>query len=172
MKAVIVGNSGSGKTWLAGQLGRRLGTEIIHFDDLFWEPGGFDKKRTPDEVSRLVDLSMQTDSWLAEGVFGDLAERYIPVADCLIWLDIEWPVCERRLRTRGSESKAHMGRSQTEAGLDKLIDWASNYRTRAGACSFAVHEQLFNGFQKTRHRLRNEQEVAELLRAPFLGQAA
>lgn len=49
MKIVIIGNSGSGKTWLAKKLATNT-TEIIHLDDLFWLPGGFDRKRSKEEV--------------------------------------------------------------------------------------------------------------------------
>ena len=45
MRTVILGNSGSGKTWLARKLTGCFSIPIIHFDDIFWEPGGFDKPR-------------------------------------------------------------------------------------------------------------------------------
>ena len=57
MKTIIIGNGGSGKTWLARRLVAGGDTPIIHLDDLFWEPGGFDKKRGADEVDRLIEES-------------------------------------------------------------------------------------------------------------------
>lgn len=44
MKIVIIGNSGGGKTWLANNLSSIYSAPIIHFNEIFWEPGGFDKK--------------------------------------------------------------------------------------------------------------------------------
>ena len=117
MKTIIIGNAGSGKTWLATRLAAGGGTPIVHLDDLFWEPCGFDKKRSPEEVDRLIEKSKRAPSWIIEGVFGELAERYFSAAEQLIWLDIEWAVCKSRLLARGSESKRHLGREQSEEYL-------------------------------------------------------
>lgn len=89
MKTIIIGNGGSGKTWLARRLAAGAHTPIVHLDDLFWEPGGFDNKRYPEEVDRLIEKSKHTASWIVEGVFGELAERYFTDAELLIWIDIE-----------------------------------------------------------------------------------
>ena len=43
-RILIIGNSGSGKSWLASQLSEKLQYKTIHFDKHFWEPGGFNKK--------------------------------------------------------------------------------------------------------------------------------
>jgi adenylate kinase family enzyme len=45
MRIIIIGNSGSGKTWLARQLAEDAPCPVIHLDDIFWEPGGFDKPK-------------------------------------------------------------------------------------------------------------------------------
>ena len=50
MKVVIIGNSGSGKTWLARQLAGNASVPLIHLDEIFWEPGGFDKKSRDDLI--------------------------------------------------------------------------------------------------------------------------
>jgi len=36
MKAIIIGNSGSGKTWLAAQLAVHCGAPVAHLDEIFW----------------------------------------------------------------------------------------------------------------------------------------
>ena len=92
MKTVIIGNSGSGKTWLAKKFAA-TGAPVIHLDNLFWLPGGFDKKRSKNEVDQLIDQSKKHDRWIVEGVFGELAEQYFDEADILIWLDIPWGLC-------------------------------------------------------------------------------
>lgn len=50
MKVVIIGNSGSGKTWLARKLAGNASVPLIHLDEIFWEPGGFDKKSRDDLI--------------------------------------------------------------------------------------------------------------------------
>ena len=71
MKVVIIGTSGSGKTWLATRLAACDSATVIHLDHLFWEPGGFDKKRSSDEVTSLIEKSKNAPSWVVEGVFGE-----------------------------------------------------------------------------------------------------
>lgn len=122
MRIVVVGNSGSGKTWLATSLAASTMVPVIHLDDLFWEPGGFDKKREQVVVMRLVEEYQSGDSWIVEGVFGELATIFADVADLFIWLDIDWSTCKTRLERRGSQSKKHMSREQSETGLKKLLD--------------------------------------------------
>lgn len=163
MKIIVIGNSGSGKTWLAKKLVAYSPAVLIHLDHFFWEPGGFDKKRNINEIRSLIESSKIASSWIAEGVFGDLAEKYIIDADMLIWLDLEWSVCQRRLRLRGSESKAHMNREQSAAELEKLIGWASDYDARGGMCSYQGHLKLFEQFHGVRIRLQSEAAVSEFI---------
>jgi adenylate kinase family enzyme len=159
MRAIIVGNSGSGKTWLATRLAMGSGAPVFHLDDLYWEPGGFDRKRSAEEVDRLIVTSKSAAAWLVEGVFGELAERYFDDAELLIWLDIPWDICKARLLARGSESKRHLGREQSELGLKKLIEWASRYYDRDDLRSFAGHRSLLEKFPGRTVRLTSEEAV-------------
>lgn len=45
-KILIIGNSGSGKSWLSEQLSRKLELEEINLDSMVWEPGGYNRKRS------------------------------------------------------------------------------------------------------------------------------
>jgi adenylate kinase family enzyme len=163
MKTVIIGNSGSGKTWLATRLAASGSVPVVHLDALFWQPGGFDRKRSPPEIATLVERAREAPGWVVEGVFGELAAPFLEDADALLWLDLEWALCDARLRRRGSESKAHMDRAQSEAGLAKLLEWASAYGSRGDARSFAGHRALFERFGGLKARLQGEAEVSALL---------
>jgi adenylate kinase family enzyme len=156
MKAVIIGNSGSGKTSLANRLATHGEVSVIHLDELFWQPGGFDTKREAAEVASLIASARETSGWVVEGVFGELAAPFLPDAQILIWLDLDWAICEQRLRLRGSKSKAHMARPQSEAGLAKLLEWASTYQSRDDARSFSGHLALFNAFKGRKARIDTE----------------
>jgi adenylate kinase family enzyme len=87
-KTNLIGNAGSGKTWPARRLAAATRTPIVHLDDLFWQPGGFDIKRHQEEADRLIEESKHDVSRVVEGVFGELAERYFDEAYLLIWLNI------------------------------------------------------------------------------------
>ena len=163
VKAVILGNSGSGKTWLSESLTRRRPTRIVHLDNIFWQPGGFDIKRPNQEVVTLIESHLHQQEWIAEGVFGRLAEPFLQVAEELVWLDTPWEVCEERLRRRGSESKHHMDRQQSSVALVKLLTWASEYYSRTGDCSFAGHMDLYERFSRSKHRLVTAEDVVQYL---------
>lgn len=159
MRAVIIGNSGSGKTWLAAKMAKTDRISVIHLDELFWEPGGFDMKRPKETVLRLVEKSKADHSWIVEGVFGELAELYLDQADFLVWLDIGWDICRKRLLERGSESKKHMAREQSAEGLKKLIDWASRYYDRRDLRSYTGHKELFECFGGRKLRVQTEEQI-------------
>lgn len=163
MRTVVIGNSGSGKSWLAKRLGERTSTQTIHLDEIFWLPGGFNEKRSPSEVQNLVDSKKVETDWIVEGVFGDLASQFLSSAQNLIWLDFPWNVCKQRLEGRGSESKAHMGRVQSEQGFRELIRWAEGYYFRSGSCSRTTHLGLFESFTGERILLATEVQVQEFL---------
>jgi len=165
MKTIIIGNGGSGKTWLAGELATTADTEVIHLDNLFWLPGGFNKKRNIEEVTLLIVQSKYHNNWIVEGVFGELAVQYFDVAEILIWVNMPWELCRFRLNKRGSESKRHMDRVQSEKGLQKLLVWASHYHDRTDLRSHTGHQALFNSFQGRKIELKSEDEVNQHLKS-------
>lgn len=165
MNIVIIGNSGSGKTWLAEQLRSRIDTSVVHLDDLFWEPGGFDKKRRRESIEYLIRKSQESTPWIAEGVFGELALYYSDTADLLVWLDLSWSVCKRRLMCRGSESKKQHHRLQSEKGLAELLQWASQYTQREDLRSYQGHKEIFVKFAGNKVWLKSENDVDSFVAA-------
>ena len=163
MRTVIIGNSGSGKTWLAIRIGERVSTQVTHLDDIFWLPGGFNEKRSPSEVQNLVNARKADSDWIVEGIYGELANQFLSFATTLVWLDLPWQVCKQRLEARGSESKAHMGREQSKQGVRELIQWAEAYYSRPGSCCHAAHLGLFESFTGQRFRFSSEIQVLEYL---------
>lgn len=164
-KVLIIGNSGSGKSWLSARLAKQLNAKEVNLDSIFWEPGGFNKKRSPEDVaSRLGELCSEP-AWVVEGVFGALAEKLNPAADTLIFLDIAWDVCERSLLLRGSESSRQLDPAAAEKNFKELLRWAAKYKIRASKSSFRFHAQLFEQFTGDKFRFTNREEVNDFAAA-------
>lgn len=162
-RIVIIGNSGSGKTYLAQTLSHCFRLEIIHLDKLFWEPGGFNKKRPSDVVYAEIATLAQGQSWVVEGVFGELAQEFCPKADCLIWLDVDWTTCSTSLLNRGSESSQQLDARLAEENFTKLLRWASDYWQRQDLRSHPGHASLFDQFYGQKIRLRTRDEVNDFI---------
>ena len=103
-KILIIGNSGSGKSWLGKRLATVCNVPYVALDRLFWEPGGYNVKRCKTLVAQDLTQLQGTDTWLIEGVFGQMAEDMLPYADTLFFLDLPWEECRSNLLARGSES--------------------------------------------------------------------
>lgn len=165
-KTVIVGNSGSGKSWLAGRLAEGLGTVAIDLDVIHWVPGGYNARRDPDLAKSMVRNQASKDCWIIEGVYGWLAYEALPFASAFIWLDLPEAECVENIRERG------LRRGGDEASFEALIAWAGEYRTRDNANSFTGHSRLFELFRGRKLHLRSRAEITNLLEALFDGSAA
>ncbi|RYD21836.1 MAG: hypothetical protein EOP88_09970 [Verrucomicrobiaceae bacterium] len=166
-RIVIIGNSGSGKTFLARALAVGSGIPVIHLDEIFWQPGGFNRKRLADETDTMIHAAVAKDEWTAEGVFGNLAEKFLPRATHLIWLDLSWDTCHAGLLERGSESSRQQDPAKAEENFQKLLTWAAAYQDREGDCSQAGHLRIFEIFSGTKTRITERDEIDLAIESGF-----
>ena len=158
-KTVIVGNSGSGKSWLAEGLAEGLGTVAIDLDAVHWLPGGYNGRRDPELAKSMVRDQASKDCWIIEGVYGWLAYEALPSATAFIWLDLPEAECIENVRRRG------LRRRGDEASFEALIAWVGEYRIRDDANSFAGHSRLFERFEGRKLCLRSRAELAAFLQS-------
>jgi len=158
-RTVIVGNGGSGKSWLAGRLAAALSAPAIDLDDIHWLPGGFNARRDPQAAIDMVRAKAAEDRWVIEGVYGWLANAALPRATSLVWLDIPIEECIANVKARG------LRRGGDDAAFAALIAFVGDYATRTNANSRIAHEQAFDAFTKTRLRIATREDMAKVLRA-------
>lgn len=164
MKMIIIGNSGAGKSYLTNRLSKTLNIPAIHLDALFWEPGGFNQKRSKDHVFAEIEELANGNAWIVEGVFGELAARFVANADEMIWLDFDWSICEQGLLARGSESSKQLDQEMAEDNFRQLLTWASEYWSRDDLRSWKGHYQLIENFNKKKSVLRTRLDVDEYIK--------
>jgi hypothetical protein len=167
--AVIASASGNGKTTLAREIARRLGTQAIELDALVHGPNW---QETPDDELRATLTPMlRRDSWVCDGTYrhkiGDLVLEH---ADIIVWLDLPVVVWLPRLlrrtlrRVRGREP---LWNDNTESlasalgGKDALIPFAlrSHFKRRREWPREFAHRPVV--------RLRTRRDVTNLLESVF-----
>ncbi|MFM5338479.1 AAA family ATPase [Aeromonas enteropelogenes] len=162
-RILIIGNSGSGKSWLAAQLAERLNIREVNLDTIVWQPGGFNPKRPQHEIDLAIQTLAQESSWVVEGVFGALAEQLIDAADTLLFLDLDWSVCRDSLLSRGSQSAKQRDAMAAEENFQQLLVWASEYGQRASKSSRQFHRKLFEQCQSDKRHFTTRAEVNRYL---------
>ncbi|MBN2041647.1 MAG: AAA family ATPase [Spirochaetes bacterium] len=154
-RIIIIGNSGSGKTWLGSRISEINNIQCYGLDSIFWEPGSFNRKRNISGVETDIGNILQLTEWIVEGVFGDLVDYTIQYADTLIYLDMPWEECKGNLLSRGSERLKQKDPEQAEKSFQALLKWASEYYTRQSKASKNYHSKLFDDFSGRKILLRD-----------------
>jgi adenylate kinase family enzyme len=114
-RVAVVGNGGSGKTWLALRLSEALHVPVIHLDLYRYDAEG--QRRDDDAFVDEVRAALSEPSWVADGNYlGTLGDR-VSRADVVVFLDLPAVVClvgvmSRRARNRGRrvEDAGHVDR--------------------------------------------------------------
>lgn len=99
-RIVVIGNSGSGKSTVARELGEKLEFPVLELDSIYhlrgWEP-------LPDEEFRvkLADFALNQE-WVIDGNYTShgMKDLVWPVADTLVWLDLPRSVVMPRIIRR------------------------------------------------------------------------
>ncbi len=156
-RILILGNSGSGKSWLSRKLGERPKIASIDLDTVHWEPGGFQVARHKDVARARVRPIASQDIWIMEGVYGWLAQEILSRATALIWLDMPLEECLDNLRRRGPNS------GSDEKSFAALMAWAAAYQERQTSSSSMGHGRLFAAFRGWKRRICSREETREFL---------
>ncbi|RWG57986.1 MAG: AAA family ATPase [Mesorhizobium sp.] len=150
-----MGNGGCGKTWLARRLGTTLGLPVVHLDDMHWEPGhnGIARDRALRDAD--VQAAAQADTWIMEGVYGQLVNTVLSRVTSLIWIDLPEEECMANIRQRGMQGE------ESEQQFQDLLNWVAEYRTRTKNWnSFEAHSKLFVGYSGSKSILTSREEIS------------
>jgi hypothetical protein len=155
-RILILGNSGSGKSWLAGRLGRALGLSTTDLDDIHWLRGGYEEKRERGDAIQLAVAAASGHAWIVEGIYGWLIEPISDKASFLVWLDLNWDDCYGNLKDR------YRGKTDSPS-FRELAVWAEDYWNRQSPSSFSGHKAIFEDFAGPKVRLRTRPDVVAFL---------
>jgi adenylate kinase family enzyme len=120
-RVLVVGSGGSGKSYLARQLGPKLGLPVFHLDPLFWKPGWVE---TPEAEWRAIQAQLvRRPKWIIDGNHAPTLDLRLRAADTVILLDMPrrlclWRVVKRSLQHRRRE------RLDRAAGCRERLNWS------------------------------------------------
>lgn len=84
-RTLIIGCSGSGKSWLATKLSDITKQPVVHLDQLYW----LENWQKQDQVVFIEKLEKELakNSWIIDGNFDSTLEKRLKYADFVIFLD-------------------------------------------------------------------------------------
>ncbi|MDN4056687.1 hypothetical protein QPK31_00470 [Massilia sp. YIM B02769] len=147
MRVLIMGNSGSGKSYRAQALAAQHGLVHLDLDTIVWEPGRIAVPRAPEQVrAELLAFVEGNESWVAEGCYGDLVEAALPFCSALVFMHPGLEVCLANNRSRSWEPHKYASMEAQQSKLAFLLEWVAGYYERDDATSYARHRRIFNDF--------------------------
>ncbi|UVM51547.1 MULTISPECIES: adenylate kinase [unclassified Pseudomonas] len=158
-RTLIIGNSGSGKSWLAKRLAEHLQVPWTDLDLIHWVSDEHSIARPRAEALGMARVAASEERWVIEGVYDWMLSELVEQATAMIWLCVEDEDCVNNIRQREAM------RDDSDELLIALLEWAGSYRTREGASGFAAHQRLFEAFIGWKLQLMNRAEVSAFISA-------
>jgi adenylate kinase family enzyme len=159
-RTLIIGNSGSGKSWLAERLAEHLHIPWVDLDSIHWLSDEHSIPRPRGEALGMARVLASEERWVIEGVYGGIVSELLPRATALIWLCLDDEECVANVRQREVQRDEH------DELLIALLDWARSYRTREESSGFATHQRLFVEFGGSKLQLMNRAQMTDFINAP------
>jgi adenylate kinase family enzyme len=153
-RTLIIGNSGSGKSWLAKRLAAQLKVPWIDLDKIHWISDEHSIARPYAAVLDIARIAADEEQWVIEGVYGWIVSELMHRATALIWLCVDDESCVANIRQR-------VQKPDDDELLMALLEWAASYRLREDSSGFAAHRQLFKGFNGSKIKLMDRAEISE-----------
>lgn len=138
-KIFILGSSGSGKTFLANLLSKRLNIYPYDLDDIFWYKN-YNKKRAIEKRKVYVHKICKNKKWIIEGVYVKWTQEAIKKADLIIWLDFPFHIQAFRLINRFIKRKLSNPKDHSFMSLIHLLRFAKSYKTSNRSAGFNAHK--------------------------------
>ncbi len=85
-KAIIIGCSGSGKSFFARALAEKTGIPLCHLDLIWWREDGTNIER--EEFDGRLSEILSQDEWLIDGNYQRTMERRMQACDTVFFFDI------------------------------------------------------------------------------------
>lgn len=126
-RVLVIGCSGSGKSYFSRALNEKLGLPIVHLDMLNWNADGTTVEREVFDA-RLGD-ALKQDEWIIDGNYLRTMERRIERCDTIFFLDFPTEVCLGGVRERMGKPRPDMPFEPPDADDPEFVEFIKNYNT-------------------------------------------
>ncbi|GFZ33225.1 topology modulation protein [Clostridium zeae] len=116
-RIIIVGNNGSGKSFLSKKLSVIAGLPLIHLDVEYWLPN-WEQPTKEEWIKKVMELTSK-ERWIIDGNHTNTMELRFKAADLVIFLDINRFICLASVLLRNGKK-----RSDTPEYLEEKFDKA------------------------------------------------
>lgn len=132
IKIHIIGGSGTGKSYLAKTLSKKLNVENFDLDNLMWDnTANSYGAKTPVELrDRYLQEILSNTNWIIEGVYYKWCLQCFEDADVIYMLEIPPRVYKYRIIKRFIKRKVGLeeGKKETFKSLKELLIWTDEYQ--------------------------------------------
>ena len=89
-KIHIIGSTGSGKTYLAREISKRLHIPFFELDDIVWNGAvELSGKNSPEVRDKILEDIINKEQWIIEGVYHKWLGRSFEEADVIIFYHLD-----------------------------------------------------------------------------------
>lgn len=132
-KIHIIGEVGSGKTYLAGKLSQQLNINYYQLDNVVWRRGEESDTRNPKEVrDAILNDIVNQEKWIIEGVHYKWVQRSFELADVIIYLETNVIIRDIQMLKRYIKQKLGLEKgnyNQTLKNLYIMIKWNHKFNS-------------------------------------------
>lgn len=128
----IIGGAGSGKSYIAQKLSKRLNIPYYDLDDIFWDntANQYGVKTLETERDNKLEQIVEQPSWIIEGVYFKWLTPSFSLADKIIILNTPISIQEKRIWSRYEKRKLGIlptTKKETIESVEELIKWNKRY---------------------------------------------
>ncbi|MBV9957017.1 MAG: DNA topology modulation protein [Acidobacteria bacterium] len=163
-RVLVIGSGGAGKSTLAARLGALLKLEVLHLDQLYWQPGWVEMPKA--EWRKTVEALVTREAWIMDGNYSGTLDLRFAACETVIFLDLSRWLCLWRVLKRAfiyrQRTRPDMAAGCPEKLSLEFLLWIYNYPRRTRPEIVSLLEANANA--KNIIWLRSQAEVKEFLK--------
>lgn len=162
-RIIIIGSSGSGKSYLAKRIAEVTKYPLIHLDNEFWKPEWIETPR--DEWVEKQRKMICTEKWIIDGNYESTLELRFQACDAIIFLDINRLACIFSAIKRNGKKRTDLPDYCKEKFNREFFDflkWTWAFSKRSKPKILALHRKYE---EKPFIVIKNRREKKKLLEA-------